>query len=560
MRRIALLTALILVVSVSAVAQTNGSAGDNATENFTDNDTTMQEGINESNVSTVILTSSLNYPDAAISSTPSNRIAAPVLLTDSDNLSSSTREAMQSMNVEKAFIVGGPAVISEDVESEVESITENSTTRLWGETQIETSAAVSEFFWTESEEATVVQYPVNSERGYKLLTPLKSHLLENREPLLISDTGNISEEAMEELERLNAEQVEVFTTNATNITSQLEEAGIENPEIQNGSIGELREGLRNETVTEQTENATVVAAPDFNSSLSSTSLLEPSVLVTAENETETAVEALNRTQDENIRIVGEPQLSQTVAERIENSTNRSATLITGSPVDTVAQIVTENVEAWSQMAEERLSSWRTELQESPMIEASADNAIDEAATVTASTNNSSEEAQELLESARDEFEEENFFSARNLAFTASSEARVQAFLDGNLGELDENMMENETVNGTDQNQTDGNQSDVEAGSSQINISANSTAINSSISYLARNTGYSVDPQVNRENQELNFTYEITSSGEASGQALTEVRSNASETGLEAGDYTVNVVINVDGETVDQASQSIQIMG
>lgn len=555
MRRIALLTALLLVVSVSAVAQSNGSAADNTTGNFTDNDTTIQESINESNVSTVILTSSLNYPDAAVSSTPSNRIGAPILLTDSDDLSSSTREAMQSMNVEKAFIVGGPAVISQEVESEVESITENSTTRLWGETQIETATAVSEFFWTESEEATIVQYPINSERGYKLLTPLKSYLLENRKPLLISDTGNISEETMEELERLKTEQVEVFTTKAKNITSQLENAGIANPEIHNGSIEELREGLRNETITEQTENITVVAAPNFNSSLSSTSLMEHSLLVTAENETETVIDTVNRTQDQNIRILGDQELSKTVDERIESSTNLSTTLITESPVDTVAQIVKENVEVWSHMVEERLSAWRIEIQESPGMKASAQNTIDEAATVITATNNPSEEAQELLESARDEFEMENFFSARNLAFAASSKARVQAFLEGSLGEIEDDMRENDTANEANQNQ-----SDVEAGSSQINISANSSAINSSISYLAHNTNYSVNSQARLENQKLNFTYEITSTGEASGEALTELRSNASETNLEPGNYTVNVMINVDGETVNQISQNIQIIG
>ena len=622
MRRTALLTALILVVSVSALAQTNGSAGDNATGNFTDNDTMNMTG---SDVSTVMLTSAINYPDAAIASTPSNTVGAPILLTEGDSLSTSTREALESLNVENVVIVGGPAVISEDVADEVESIAGNSTTRIWGETQIDTSAAVSEYFWAENQEATVVQYPLNSDEGYKLLTPVKSALVDSEEPLLISDTGNLSSEVVDELERLNVDDVQVYTTNETGISSQLEEIGIQNPEIQSGTIEQHRQLIREETVTEQTENVTVVAAPDFNSSLSSTNLREPSILVTAENETETAIEALNRTQDEDIRVVGNPELAQSVADEIEASTDKSSTLITGESVDIVAQLVTENQETWSQLYSERFQSWQTEIQQSQEIQTLAVTAIARAEAVISITESPGQDAETNLEDARTELENENYFQARNLAIQASSQAKIQAFMNGQLGEVEETIEdetfeevpeedtgENETVNEsetnetdenmteqnetaeeneTEQNQTDNESTDnfteenetaengtetnmteenqtvtqtdynnfEEPGSSSINISTEENTVDTGITYVANNSEYEIQPEVVNENNEITFTYEITSS-ETMNQTLTELTEDSSETGLEAGEYLVNVVINVDGETVNEASQSIEITG
>ncbi|PSH00786.1 MAG: hypothetical protein BRC30_01745, partial [Nanohaloarchaea archaeon SW_7_46_7] len=340
MRRIAILTALILAVSFSALAQPNDSADNETAGNLTYNNTTALQDTNASNISTVMLTSTLNYPDTVISSSPSERTGIPILLTESNNLSEETREVIENLGVKKAYVIGGPAVISEEVESEVDSITENSTTRLWGETQVETSTEVSEFFWMENSEATVVQQPVDSEEGYKLLTSLKSAITED-EPILISEPGNLSEETVKELERLNVDQVDLYSTNtsnASNPSQQLEGLGADS-NINEGSVSELREQIREETITDNTQNVTAIAASNFTYSLNGANVREPTVLVTDENETETALEALNRTQDENITVLGEPELSQQVEDAIENSTNISAELRTERPVPTVAEML-----------------------------------------------------------------------------------------------------------------------------------------------------------------------------------------------------------------------------
>ncbi|PSH00269.1 MAG: hypothetical protein BRC28_00090 [Nanohaloarchaea archaeon SW_4_43_9] len=140
MKRIALITVLVLFLAGMSTAQ---PAEDMAMD-------------------TVLITSTANYPDTYISEPVSEKLGAPVLLTDRDELKSSTSDSLGRYDVQEAVLVGGPEVISEQVEEDIASEV-NTTTRLWGTTQIGTSVEVSKYFWSESEEATIVQYPQDAE-------------------------------------------------------------------------------------------------------------------------------------------------------------------------------------------------------------------------------------------------------------------------------------------------------------------------------------------------------------------------------------------------------------
>ncbi|MDY6778593.1 MAG: cell wall-binding repeat-containing protein, partial [Candidatus Nanohaloarchaea archaeon] len=86
-------------------------------------------------VETVILASTANYPDAMMAAAPANKLGIPVLLTEKNRLSDSTRTSIRKVGADHVVIVGGPAVIAESVQREVGSLV-NSTTRLFGTTQI----------------------------------------------------------------------------------------------------------------------------------------------------------------------------------------------------------------------------------------------------------------------------------------------------------------------------------------------------------------------------------------------------------------------------------------
>ena len=99
-----------------------------------------------------------------------------------------------------------------------------------------------------------------------------------------------------------------------------------------------------------------------------------------------------------------------------------------------------------------------------------------------------------------------------------------------------------------------------AGDSRINLSASNSSINASMSYVASNTGYSVDSYTEGRDSEISFTFNVTSSDEVSGQALTEVTGEDSIKNLDTGNYTVNVEIVVDGETVNELNETVELVG
>lgn len=87
----------------------------------------------------VILASGENFPDALSASYMSSRVKAPILLTGKNWLPKETVEALRDRFVEKVYIVGGEAAISDSVEAQVkdlaqyvpENITNPLTTLQW---------------------------------------------------------------------------------------------------------------------------------------------------------------------------------------------------------------------------------------------------------------------------------------------------------------------------------------------------------------------------------------------------------------------------------------------
>lgn len=69
----------------------------------------------ENSVDKVILASNANYPDAIVSSAVSQKLGTPVLLTDKAQLSEETASALNELQPSEVIVVGGPAVVSDQV-------------------------------------------------------------------------------------------------------------------------------------------------------------------------------------------------------------------------------------------------------------------------------------------------------------------------------------------------------------------------------------------------------------------------------------------------------------
>ncbi|MGX4598573.1 cell wall-binding repeat-containing protein [Faecalimicrobium sp. JNUCC 81] len=82
-------------------------------------------------------------PDA-LSATPFVYLKnAPILLTEKDNLNYDTKAELRRLGVQKVYIVGGEAVVSDNVKKQLES-NSISVERIKGDTRYETSLKVAQ--------------------------------------------------------------------------------------------------------------------------------------------------------------------------------------------------------------------------------------------------------------------------------------------------------------------------------------------------------------------------------------------------------------------------------
>ncbi|MFB6175296.1 MAG: cell wall-binding repeat-containing protein [Candidatus Nanohalobium sp.] len=408
MKRTALILAFVALIGFTAAAQQNST-----------------------NINTAIVASTANYPDAMVGAAASSKIGAPVLLTGKNKLSASTKDTLKKMSVDQAVILGGPAVISKDVEAEIDSEV-NSTTRLWGVSQTGTSIEISKYFWTESDRATIIQYPLNSENGYRLLSAVNKD-----EPILISKPGTISASVLSEVKRLGATQVDVYSTEAVNTTSDLKEIGVKHVKVNEGRLENLAKDVEDRTEAGNASNLVVIAAANFRHSLIVPSTANgDSILIGSEKEIGRAVKAASKASIREVKVAGKPDLAKKIAERIRNQTQKKVQVISGRPAETAAEKVRNHSREWSRIQERRREHWKQRIKKSKGLQKSANATLVKAnASVTV---NSSQRSHELLSEARKAYEKGEYFKARKKATMAASQANLNRFR-----ELDREKIRNE---------------------------------------------------------------------------------------------------------------------
>jgi plastocyanin len=579
MKRITLLTILILLTGITAA-----------------------QPAEDAKIDTVLITSTANYPDTYISEPVSEMLGAPVLLTDKDELRTSTSRSLERFEVEEAVLVGGPEVINEEVEQEINSEV-NTTTRLWGTTQTGTSVEVSQYFWSSSEEATVVQYP-QDEEGYQLLNEVSEESDEN--PILISKEGTLSASVLAEVERLGATEVTVYSSNTVNVTQDLEEIGVEDVEIERPEDDEDTSGT-------ETGRTVFVAASNFRDAISAQASRGNVNLVTGEEEINETVETARNSEGDTVYVTGEPELAQQIAERIREETEKEVVLLTGEPEQVSANLTSREAPEWAQEQNQRLPEWRQETSEAPGLQNSANRSIRNAERAV--DENSSEEARELLQEARSDYEDEDYFEAKKKATRAHSMARSQSFRRLNPEEVREQVqeeredfreaaeelrelgeeqaeelreaesmeerleiirefreerrqeirelrrenLEKENRSSFDSERFEQEPGDAdENGQSEVKLELEGNEIKAEAEYTAGVAGYTPDFRVNKENNQVTFDLELQSPDNAA-QVITNYQMEK-RTDIENGSYTATVNLLVDGEQINTVSREIEVPG
>lgn len=98
----------------------------------------------------VVLATGEDFPDALCAAPLAKRNNAPILLTGNGKLDSRVSDELKRLGVKEVFIIGGPGVISQEVEEEINSL-DIKCTRIFGNDRYETSAEIAKILGTSSE-------------------------------------------------------------------------------------------------------------------------------------------------------------------------------------------------------------------------------------------------------------------------------------------------------------------------------------------------------------------------------------------------------------------------
>ncbi|KIL49878.1 cell wall-binding repeat-containing protein [Jeotgalibacillus soli] len=93
--------------------------------------------------STVVLAVSNNFPDALAGAPLAHKLKAPILLTGKDHIDATVVNELKRLKTTKAIILGGPSIISLNVEKQLSSLGIASE-RIYGEDRYETSVKIAE--------------------------------------------------------------------------------------------------------------------------------------------------------------------------------------------------------------------------------------------------------------------------------------------------------------------------------------------------------------------------------------------------------------------------------
>jgi len=326
-----------------------------------------QNGSNQSSTSlgvdTVVVASDESHLDSTISDVPADTIGIPVVLTDPDNLTSSTESVLS--DVDRAVIVGGPAVISEDVRESIDEEVSQST-RVWGETASDTSLEVYDYFWPSNPETVnIVESSLyNEQETYQVLSAVVN---DAENPVILADR-NISTELVSELEDRQVEEAAVYSTqvNESNETGNISEeeddnsstTSLENRFSEADIEFTLNTGTPDELSTDLNEDlsqeGTVFATTEINSSYGIPSYAHPNAVTfpVTQDERTRDISFLNTSDFETVNVIGEQDAGQSIIDQLDS--NQSNLITVNDTAETSITILRNQSNEWMDRANQEL--------------------------------------------------------------------------------------------------------------------------------------------------------------------------------------------------------------
>jgi len=390
----------------------------------------------------VILVTNQNYPDSAVASVIAQKYGMAVAVIDGLNISQEEINTIKSYNPENIYIIGGPAVISEEVENTLKQNFPNTNIqRIFGITKFGTSCEAAKFAFNQSFEAIVVvdrgDYP--PDKGYYKRVMIASKLASIKGiPILITPERNLSAEVAETLKQLNVKRV-LLIGKDDNVANQLKELGIE---VINYKDEDAEKELEKESKNKSVPLLIICTRNALDSN--SASFVAGHVLF-VKNESEVNISLVK--EYKRVFVLGYPECSRKVAEYL-NSQGVKTEVVSGKANEISNKIrekIKDEIEkVWKEKVEERKKL---------IVKEKAEEALEKAKNLLAKLiiyGNCSKEINitklnETIEEAEKSFNEGNYGKAFELAHSVISKVKSCLWSCRNEIDIDEVIREKERV-------------------------------------------------------------------------------------------------------------------
>lgn len=155
----------------------------------------------------VMVATGRNFPDALAGSAAAGRFNMPVLLTQPDSIPASTLSEIDRLNPQKIYVLGGPAIVSEAVRTQLQAYAATGVVeRIFGADRFATAAAISATFYAPNVQAAFIA--VGTGFADALAGAPAAALLDS--PLLLVRTDTITDATSAELSRLQPQRIYIL--------------------------------------------------------------------------------------------------------------------------------------------------------------------------------------------------------------------------------------------------------------------------------------------------------------------------------------------------------------
>src|SRR3989338_1743626 len=305
-------------------------------------------------VDKAILVSDTTSADMLIAKVASQKSGAPVLVLENGTLTDDVRTELAGLDIKTVILIGGPAVIGNSTEAELERT--YTVIRLWGHERTGTAVEAAKYFWTEAQCAVLADDTKDSEADTELQTDAVQMAVTDGCIFIPVPAGRIPSETAALIGDLGvgrATFVGLSNSEFRSKFSQMERREISDRAARQAAV---LEKLRNKTTELR---LIIIAAPHWKHVLSygSDGKRHALVRIVSSENTQNLVELINEQNITDVRVLGHPALAASITANLQAACI-NATKISGERASEVAINATR--ESWSEWQQRRKEAFDNE--------------------------------------------------------------------------------------------------------------------------------------------------------------------------------------------------------